>query len=224
MIQFNLLPSVKLDYVRAKRTKRLTMLGASIAAGASLLILVLLFANVQLQSKHSRDLSNDIKTQSKKLKETQDISSILTVQNQLNSLSALHQGKPEAARLFDYLKQVTPAGISISSVDTDFEATTIKLSGKAPSITAINTYADTLKYTTYKIGDSKDSQNAFSEVVLASIAPAAKDASATYSLSFKFSVDIFSNANKVVLSVPDKVTNSSQVDKPASVFQSQGGQ
>lgn len=224
MIQFNLLPAIKLDYVRAKRTKRLTMLGAFLVSGVSLLVLVLLFVGIQLQAKHSRDLSQDIKTQGKKLKETQDISSILTVQNQLNSLSTLHQSKPEAARVFSYLKQVTPAGVTLSNVEVDFTASTVTLKGRAPSISAVNTYADTLKFTTYKVGEETDTHKAFSSVVLGNIGTGSKDSSVDYGISFAFDAAIFSNVSSVTLSVPNQVTNASQVDKPNSVFQSQGGQ
>lgn len=224
MIQFNLLPSIKLDYVKAKRTKRLTMLGAVLVSGVSLLILVLLFANVQLQAKHSRDLSQDIKSQSKKLKDTQDISSILTVQNQLNSLSDLHANKPEAARIFDYLKQVTPAGVTISNVEVDFELSTITVKGNAASITAVNTYADTLKFTTFKAGDDTNTANAFSEVVLGSIGTGGENGAVDYNLGFKFDAKIFSNISPVTLVVPNKVTNASQVDGPGSVFESGGTQ
>lgn len=224
MIQFNLLPAVKLDFVRARRTKRLTMLGAFLVSGVSLLALVLVFTSVQLQAKHSRDLSQDIKTESKKLKDTQDISSILTVQNQLNSLSTLHESKPEAARVFSYLKQVTPAGVTISNAEVDFEQLTVTLKGKAPNISGVNTYADTLKFTTYKVGDDTSTHNAFNSVVLGSIGAGGATGSVDYSLSFKFDAAIFSNASSVTLSVPNQVTNASQVDKPSSVFDSQEAQ
>lgn len=224
MIQFNLLPAVKLDYVKAKRTKRITMLATTSVSVISLLILVLLFANVQLQAKHSRDLSQDIKSQGKKLKDTQDISNILTVQNQLNSLSDLHSAKPEAARVFDYLKQVTPNGVTISNAEIDFEATTMKIKGKAAAISGVNTYADTLKFTTYTVGDEATTHNAFTEVVLSNIATDPATGNATYELNLKFDATIFSNQVTTKLVVPNKVTNSSQLDSSDSVFQSQGGQ
>ncbi len=225
MIQFNLLPAVKLEFVRARRNKRLTLLGAGTVSAVSLLILVLLFVSVQFQAKHSSDLTKDIKTQSKKLKETEDISSILTIQNQLNSLSTLHASKPEAARVFDYLKQVTPAGVTIANVEVDFEASTIKIKGSAPTISAVNTYVDTLKFTTYKVADDDSKQgNAFSEVVLGTIGTNGTDGTIGYDLSFKFESTIFSNVSAVALTVPNQVTTRSQLDKPNALFDSQGAQ
>lgn len=221
MIQFNLLPAIKRDYVKAKRTKRLTILGASLVAGVSLLLLALLFASVQLQSKHSRDLTGDIKTESKKLTDTQDISSILTIQNQLNSLSALHESKPEAVRLFGYLDQTTPSNVTISTFNIDFALGTIDIKGTASTISEVNTYADTLKFTTYKAGEN-DQGPAFSEVVLGSISTDPTNKKVSYGLTFKFNPLIFSTTTDVSLTVPSQVTTRSQIDKPSAIFKSQG--
>lgn len=216
MIQFNLLPSVKLEYVRAKRTKRLTLLGAATVAGGSLLILVLLFANVQLQAKHSNDLSKDIASEASALENTEDLSTVLTVQNQLGSLAMLHGSKPEAARSIAYLKQVTPARVTISEAEFDFEQNTISIRGKAPSLAAVNAYADTLKFTTYQTsGEEPAEGKAFSEVVLGAVSPDTEGGSASYELTLKYDPVIFSNASGVKLSIPNQVTTRSQVD---SVF------
>lgn len=219
MIQFNLLPSVKLEYVKAQRTKHITILGASIVAGASLLVLVLLFLNVQLQEKHSRDLGKDIDSQSSQLQGVEDISSILTVQNQLRSLSALHASKPYAARLLDYIKQTTPIGVTISGVDADFEANTIVVKGKALDIKTVNIYADTLKFTTYQSGDGNSKGDAFKSVVLSSISTDSSDGSATYEIHFNYDPAVFSNTANVKLTVPSKTTTRSELDAP-SLFQS----
>ncbi len=223
MIQFNLLPSVKLEYVKAKRAKRLTILISGLIAGVALLALVLLFANVQLQAKHSRDLSQDIRSESNKLEGTEDISSILTIQNQLNSLSSLHANKPAAARLFNYIRQTTPATVVISNMEVDFEASTIVVRGKTPGISLVNAYVDTLKFTTFKTPE--DIQvNAFKDVVLSAIATDSADGSATYELTFTYDPAIFSNSSAVTLTVPRKATTRSELDKPDSVFQPQENQ
>src|SRR5690349_4497120 len=95
MIQFNLLPDVKLQYIKTRRTKRLTMIISVISAAACLTLLILMFVSVKVvQKKHINDLSKDIKSQVKTLNNVQDLNKILTVQNQLNSLPDLHQNKP----------------------------------------------------------------------------------------------------------------------------------
>lgn len=226
MIQLNLLPAIKLEYVRARRNKRLALLGSGLVAGVSLLVLVLLFANVQLQAKHSRDLSQDIKTESKKLEGVEDISSILTIQNQLVNLQTLHASKPEANRIAEYLRQTTPAQVVLSKAEVDFEAGTISLEGESPSVAMANAHVDTLKFTTYTTRAVTDPKNAFSEVVLVSVTPNSQESKVTYSVTFKFDPAIFSNQEEdIKLSVPkNKITTRSQLDRPDAVFAPQEGQ
>jgi hypothetical protein len=224
MIQFNLLPAVKLEFVRARRNRRLTLLGTAVVAGVSLLALVLLFANVQLQAKYSRDLSQDISAESEKLESVEDISGILTVQNQLNSLSALHAAKPEAERVAIYLKQVTPTTVTLSSVGVDFETQTMTISGNAGTVAQVNSFIDTLKFTTYTTTENSDETKAFTEVVLGSVTPDSQQASATFDLTLKFDLTIFSNQTEIKLVVPTKVTTRSQLDRPSDVFVPEEGE
>lgn len=225
MIQLNLLPSIKLEYVKARRNKRLVLLGAGMIASVSLLVLVLLFAGVQLEAKHSRDLSQDIKTESKKLEDVQDISSILTVQNQLVNLQTLHASKPEANRIAEYLRQTTPAEVVLSKAEVDFEAGTITLEGEGPNVATANAHVDTLKFTMYTTKAVTEQKNAFSEVVLASVAPNPAESKVTYSVRLKFDPVIFSNQEEdIKLIVPNKITTRSQLDKPGAVFSPQEAQ
>lgn len=218
MIQFNLLPSVKLEYVRARRNKRMTLLVATLAAGAALAILVILFVGVQvLQKKYSSDLSKDIKTESKKLENIPEFSKILTIQNQLASLPALHNQKPVSTRLLGYVKQVTPAKVSIAKMDVDFDAQTMDITGAADSIGTINKFVDTLKFTTYKTEAGAEGK-AFSAVVLSSFGK--DDKGASYRITFKYDPTIFSNDSPVALIVPPgKITTRSETEKPEALFQ-----
>ncbi len=218
MIQFNLLPNIKLEYVRARRNKRMTLLVAVLIAGSTLAIMVILFVGVQLvQKKYSTDLSKDIKSESAKLENTPDLNKILTIQNQLASLPALHDQKPVAPRLLNYVKQVTPAKVSIATMEIDFSTQTIKITGSADAISTVNKFADTLKFTTYKTDAAKEG-NAFSEVVLSSFGRDEKGAS--YELSFKYDPIIFSNDSPVTLTVPPgKITTRSETEKPEALFQ-----
>jgi Tfp pilus assembly protein PilN len=217
MIQFNLLPAVKREYVQTQHTKRLVILSASVVAAVSLLVLILLFVGVQIvQKKHSKDLSADIKEQSSKLEGVNDLNKILTIQNQMASLPELHDKKPVASRLFNYLKQVTPANVSIATVNVDFDAHTLTITGSADAISTVNKYVDTLKFTTYKTSDNTGT-NAFSAVVLAGFGT--DDKGASYNLRLNFDEKIFNSASEIVLTVPSKVTTRSQTEKPDSLFQ-----
>ena len=217
MIQFNLLPSVKQEYVSARRNRRVTLMIAILVSGAALAIVIILFMGVQVvQKKYSADLSADIKSQAAKLTSTPDIDKVLTIQNQLASLPALHDQKPATTRLLSYLKQITPAKVSISSINVDFVTQSIQITGAADSLSTINTFVDTLKFTTYETADGQTG-NAFSEVVLTSFS-AAQD-SVSYSIGFKYDPIIFTNTSTVTLTVPPgKITTRSETEKP--LFQS----
>ena len=111
MIQLNLLPDVKMEYIKAQRTRSLVLSSAIIIALGSIALLVLLLIVGGLQKKHINDLTKDIKADTIQLQKEQDITKILTVQNQLQSLTALHEQKPAVANLFGYLNQVTPTQV-----------------------------------------------------------------------------------------------------------------
>lgn len=213
MIQFNLLPAVKLEYVKARRIKRLTMLISTIVAGVSLAILVLLFMYVQIAQKdNSKDLSADIKSESSKLEGQEDLNKILTIQNQLKSLTALHDQKPVTTALLPFIQKITPLNVTLSSINVDFAAATMTMSGSADSIPTINIFVDTLKFTTFSAGDSTGS--AFSAIVLTSYNKDA-DEGANYTISLSFDPIIFNSANKVALVIPEgKITTRSQTEKP----------
>lgn len=216
MIQFNLLPDVKLEYIRAERTKRMVIAIASAVTVVSVIILIILLTVVLVfQKKYMNDLSADIATYSKDLQATPELNKILTVQNQLGSLSGLHEQKPDATRIFPYIEEITPSEVSIASLTIDFDAQTFVITGSATSLGDVNKYVDTLKFTEYK--QDTQTHRAFSEVVLASFGRADKGAS--YTINLKFDPIIFSNTSKVALTVPDRVTTRSETEKPGALFE-----
>lgn len=218
MIQFNLLPDIKIQYLKAKRQKHVIVLVATIATLASLGIFILLLTTVfVLQKKNISDLNKDIKASSEELKSVDDLNKILTVQNQLGALTGLHDEKVVSSRLLDYLTQVTPANTSVSKLEVDYATNTMVITGNAPALAIVNTYADTLKFTKFVTGENTEERNAFSEVVLSSFNRDNKGT--TYEVSLKFDPSIFENSEQVALKVPKIITTRSETDKPAETFQ-----
>lgn len=209
MIQFNLLPDVKLQYMKARRTKQLVVLISFIVSGASIAVLLLLVVSVKLvQQKSINDADSDITKYSAQLKAIPNIDKILTVQNQLNTLTDLHDGKVVASRTFDYLRQVTPSSITISSMSIDYVESTVTLTGSASTLDQVNVYADTLKETTFTTDASDEELPAFTNVVLSSFGRDSKGA--TYTLTLNFAPEIFSNSNNATLTVPQITTSPQQ--------------
>lgn len=221
MIQFNLLPDVKLEYIKAQRSKHLVVVTAAIIAAATLVLFLLLLLVNLTQRKHLSDLNKDIATYTKQLQNTPDLNKILTIQNQLNSLPALHDKRPIASRLFNYLTKVTPAQASITRLHVDFTTNTMTIVGGANTISTVNTYADTLKFTTFATTDGSKKGQAFNKVVLTSFNRS--DKTTSYEINLSFDPAIFDGASDVTLTVPKTITTRSETEKPAALFQTQGG-
>lgn len=219
MIQFNLLPDVKLEFIRARRMKRTVMGLAIVASGISLALFVGLFVIVNVvQKQHINNLSKDIEDGVSELKQIPDIDKVLTIQNQLKSLTTLHEDKPATSRIINNLGLITPAKASISDVSVNFDENTMSITGAADSLVTVNKFADTLKFTTYTVGDGSEQKPAFSEVVLSNFGVDGEGAS--YQLDFKFDPEIYKNIQTIKLTVPNIISTRSQTEKPTDLFQS----
>ncbi len=219
MIQFNLLPDVKLEFIRAQRIKRLVILVAVMAGSAALggFLLLVFLVNV-IQKTHINNLSDDIKTYSKQLQEKPEIDKVLTVQNQLNSLPALHDEKAVTSRLAGFIQQLTPAEASINRLSFNFAHNTGLISGSANSLETVNKFADTLKFTEFNTEDGQQTGRAFSTVVLTNFSRDSEDT--MYELAFSFDPVIFDSASSVSLTVPQIISTRSETEKPDPLFQS----
>src|ERR1039458_1397961 len=114
MIQFNLLPDVKQAFIKSQRTKRLVIVFSVFLSTVALVIFIVLVTVVYVvQKKSISDLNNNIQTNSASLKNTANLTKILTVQSQLNSLATLDSQNPAASRLFNFLSQLTPTQATI---------------------------------------------------------------------------------------------------------------
>jgi len=219
MIQLNLLPDVKLAFIKARRTKYLVLMSAIVAAGISLAIMIVLLLAVNvLQKNHLSRVNDDIKKHTGELQKTPNLSKILTVQNQLKSLPGLYSQSPVTSRLFGYLSQIVPAQVNITGLDVDFVLHTIQFTGNADTLDTVNVFADTLKFTTFstqKDSSKTDAKNAFSDVVLNGFAR--NTTNATYTIKANFDQTIFNIAESPQLTVPpNKITTRSQTDQPST--------
>lgn len=220
MIQFNLLPDIKQQYMKAQRQKHMVVFISTLSMIIAVAIFVVLLLVTQLwQKKSISDLNGDIKQYSNELSSTDDFSKILTVQNQLNSLPALHDKKAVASRLSGYMTQLTPAKANVSKLDVDFDQNMISISGSADSLATVNTYVDTLKFTTFTAaGDDTKKDNAFSSVVLAAFGK--NSGATTYTITANFDPIIFSGEQEVTLTVPQITSSRSATEQPTDLFQS----
>jgi hypothetical protein len=233
MIQLNLLPDVKMEYIKAQRSRRLVTTVSVLASVGAIVLLGGLLSVGALQKKHINDVNKDIVSSRKNLEKKPQINKILTVQNQLESLPGLHSTKPSASRMFEYLNSVTPSDISLGSLDIDFINYEINITGSAPSLAGVNKYIDTLKFTTFTSEESSaeapsaesspgDKLPAFSNVVLTGFSlgtDTQQSSKATYIITLSYDPLIFDITKTVKLSVPNRITTRSAISQPTELFQ-----
>lgn len=221
-LEFNLLPDVKMAYVKAARTRNLVLMVSALVSGVALVLLIIVFFGVDIvQKKQLSDAKKSIASYTSQLKAIPNVNKIVTVQNQLQSLVSLHQSKHISSRLFTYLPAVTPTKAHVSSIKLDFTANTMEISGTADGHQTINTFIDTLKFTTFKIGNDSSTKSAFPAVLETAFSLDNTQASASYTISATFDQALFANAadgQAPTLVVPTLTSTRSVVEDPANTL------
>ncbi len=216
MTQFNLLPDVKLEYLKAQRLKNLVISVSAIITLAAILLVALLFSLTEIQKVQIDNLNKDIQKQGVIISGHKNLNEILTIQNQINALTKLHEQEPAASNLSTYLNQIVPVNANLSNLTIDFTQDTLTLTGQANSLATVNQLVDSLKFATYTVNGKSGSNNAFSSVVLSGFGVSAQGASFTIDLNFD--PTLFNDTETVTLTVPSKVTTRSQLDQPTILF------
>jgi hypothetical protein len=221
MIQFNLLPDVKLQLVKANRLKHTVSVVAIIAAGVALFIAVLLIITVDVvQKSHMNSLNTQITTLSGELKDTPNLDQVLTVQDEVNALPGLNSQLPVATRLSGFVSELTPSTATISTLNVNFQTNVITIAGSAGNLATINQFVDTLKLSSYQASSSLPTKNAFSDVVLSSFGYTSSTG-ASYAITANVDPTIFSDAyGTVALNVPNS-TSTHSASTSSTLFQPQ---
>lgn len=149
MIQFNLLPDIKKEYINAKKSKALVIGVSAITAVGSIGLTVLLFVYVFfVQQLQTGIITSDIKKKSDSLNSIQDLSKYLTVQSQLASLPGLHDQKGAYLRLFNFLPVLNPGdpnNIKLANLQLLTNDKSIVFTGTTASFQSLNIFADSLR-------------------------------------------------------------------------------
>lgn len=230
MIQINLLPDVKLEYLRIRRQRNLVTMACFVVSGLSILIFVsFILTTLVIQKSTIKSTQKSIDKNLSSLKSIDDLEKILTIQNQITTLDTLHADKPLVSRLFTYsgtdkvygyLSLLVPSTIRISTyqLSTSSDKPTMSFKGTADRVDEINQFVDTLKFTDFKETGSDKTSRVFSSVVLESYSVGSKNVA--YTISLVYDPLIFSSENSYELLVPtDKQTTRSITERPTFVEQ-----
>ena len=120
MIEINLLPDVKQELIRAQIQRNL-IISVSILSAIIAGVLVVIVASYVYgaQALIMRNANSNIDSEYAKLTSVEDLDKMLTIQNQLNTVSSLDQKKYVTSRLYDMLNVVVPDSpndVTISSM------------------------------------------------------------------------------------------------------------
>ncbi|MFO0970947.1 MAG: hypothetical protein U0520_01200 [Candidatus Saccharimonadales bacterium] len=193
MIQINLLPDVKQEYLRAQQTKHLVVVASVLLSLISVVVLAILFLYVQVvQPRHRANLQRDIDSGLNELKGKQDAVKIVTVQGVLEQIPALQDKKLLTSRLFTYLTSVTPQSVNYGEVRLDLTANTVSLTGQANTFEQTSELTNNLKSAmfTYKQGDNESKVQPFSRIVFTSLGKSDQtDTTRSVAFQLTFSVD-----------------------------------
>jgi Tfp pilus assembly protein PilN len=223
-LQFNLLPDVKQEYLKTQKTKRTVITSSFIASSIAFFILLFMMTNVYVVNKKKlSDADKKISDYTNQITSIPKLNEILTVQHQLNSLSSLHQNKHVVSRIYDFLPDVTPTKVHLGKVDVDFALNTMTIQGTSDSQKTINTFIDTLKFTTYMVDNQDTGKKAFPTVIERQFG--INDEGATYEISIQFDPALFAFSQKVSLKVPQGLSTTRSIinDPTNSLFDGKTG-
>lgn len=225
MIQINLLPDIKREYISAQKTRN-KVIGLSILLVLGVLgALLILFLYVNgAQRFHSSLLDGQIEDRSAQLAKDEDLGRYLTIQNQLSALPSLHSAKGSYSRMFDYLIQLNPAppdNVRISKLTLDVATKTIIIEGFADNYKALNVFQKTLENAELIVKNAEpteDKEKMFSAVDMSQVGvgdmqtarETKKVATFTALLTFSdaaFSADVASSIQIPNLNITNSINN-----------------
>lgn len=168
MIEINLLPQVKKDYLKAEQMKHTVIVASVLLSVVAVVLVSLLFAYVSVvQPQHQKNVQKDIDSGLADLKDKDDAVKIVTVQGALESIPGLEDQELATSRLFTYVAGFTPRSVSYSNLKLNVAESTITLQGSAANFEQANVLANNLKGAkfTYVQNGSEQSAKPFSNVV-----------------------------------------------------------
>lgn len=219
MIQINLLPDVKQEYLRTQQIKHAVIVIAVLVSIVSLGIAALLFIYVQVvQPQYQKAVQNDIDQGIEELKNKPDAQRLVTVQGVLEQISSVKDQQQVLSRTFAYLREFTPRNVSYTRINVALDTNTITLAGGAESYEQAHILANHLKSAqmTYRQNDAEQTITPYANVVFANLSKAEEATDSrpvTFEISFQFDPILFNptitdqkvtvNASSEELLLPD---------------------
>lgn len=233
MIEINLIPDVKQELLKARRVRSTVISGAVVLGIAAVALVVLLALYVfGAQTLRNKLVDDSIKSENAKLAKVEDLSNMLTVQNQLSKLSQMHGDKMISSRMFDVLSAIVPPepnSVAISRLALDSEENTITIEAQAANgYPALETFKKTVEATKI-VYSAEDQTDKTTSVLLASDVIEGERSYGDdetgrkvlrFTLTFTYAQELFDRASENTLIVGPSRTNAtdSYIGIPQSIF------
>ncbi len=233
MIQLNLLPDLKKEFVKSQKNKAFVMSMSLLVTIGAIGLSALLFVYVNfIQTVQVNLATDDIKQKTATLKKVQDIDKYLTIQNQLSSIPQLHDAKGAYSRLFTFLNVLNPSppnNINLNNLQVVEGEKSITFTGTTATFQTLNVFVDTLKNAevSYKAPGATDpvSDKMFPQVLVQSSGLSKQSGAnvVTFTVKAVYNDPVFDVRNtEVVAKVPNIITTSSVTGSP-TLFNGAGG-
>ncbi len=163
MIEINLIPDVKQELIRAERVRSVVTSTSILVGIIALAVVAVLSAYVfGVQTVRSAIADENIKKGNQQLSSVEDLSKVLTIQNQLSKISELNSQKKIDSRVFDVLSAVIPPApnnVQVSNLLINAELSQLSIEGQTKSFDNLEIFKKTVDgaVITYKDGtDEKE--------------------------------------------------------------------
>lgn len=236
MVEVNLIPDVKHELLKA-RSLRIKIISActliSIIAGGAVVLLSAYVFGVQTVANVLADNSTNDEYQ--KLSKVEDLSKMLTIQDQLKQMSSLEADKSRSSRVFDMLQTIIPSGentISYSTLKLDTEGKTITIEAEARNgYEALEVFKKTVSQSKFEYTD-RDGKAQSVDIIAAPIVDGDRSYGQNssnqrvlrFTLSFEYAPEIFSTDSSEGQIVAPEKQNATDSAKgvPKSLFTDAG--
>jgi Tfp pilus assembly protein PilN len=231
MIELNLLPDVKKEFLKAQSARnRVTFFAIMAVIGAAGLTVAMAAFVYGVQNAQIYFLNQSIQNRSAELQSIEDIDKYLTVQNQLDQIGALHSGKNMYSRLMDFVKVLNPTApheVQLGSLEINDEQKMITFSGTTRTFESFNIFKDTLENAEIAYSDFIDpeappvTEKLFSNVVVenSGLARVGNQQRVSFVVNVTFNEKTFLNQYRdVSIRVPNIETTGSTRQAPQPLF------
>lgn len=183
-VRVNLLPDLRQAKLRARHHRQLAAGLATLVCAASIGVVVMLFAYVQVQGLRIHQLQGSINEKQATFLATPELEKMLTTQAHLAALPQLYDQRVLMTRFFNILGTISPRDLALQSLSID-ETNTLKITGQARSYALATKLAKALEASNVTIGqDAKpDNQPHFLNVALADVTSDTTNGKVNFSLS-----------------------------------------